>query len=250
MFLLVPMLRGFSAMKELARPRRRRVPPRRTVPRGGPGPAAVSAEAAATDASPRTTEQSAAAVSAPAHRTLSGEAERRRLQLGTVTAAPAGAAVRSRRTISMRSNSVSADEAAAALRFVARRCEIGPGGLRAFEANGKLRELAWSDFARIVVRALPPDPPWDGGLLLDLVAPLDGRWQPVRVFGPTMVNYAALPGGAGGSRLDNLRRLATHVRERNPAAAVDEETAGFLSGGAAPRFPDMTGFTEYDSIYG
>lgn len=256
-FFLLPMLRGFSAIAALNAPRRR-VPPRRrpvsaaTAPAAGAGPAgaapttAPAAEAAAapaTGAAPRP-------LAAPASHTLSGDAERRRLQMGSVAAAPGRVQLtHSRRSISMRS-SVNVDEAAAALRFVARRCEIGPGGLRAFEANNRLRDIAWADVARVVVRALPPDPPWDGGLLLDLVAPLDGRWQPVRIFSPTLVNYAALPGGASAARVDNVRRLASHVRERNPAAAIDEETAAFLAGGPAPRFPDITGFTEYDSVYG
>lgn len=248
-FLLVVMLRGFPAIRELERPRRR-VPPRRAAPpakAAGSGPAAATAVDAA--AGPSATEAGAGAT--PASRTLSGDAERRRLQMGAAAAPSTRTGPsHSRRSISMRGGSVGVDEAAASLRFVARRCEIGPDGLRAYEANGKLRDLAWSEIARIVVRALPPDPPWDAGLVVDLVAPLDGRWQPVRIFGATFVNYAALPGGASAARLDNVRRLAGHVRERNPALAVDEETAAFLAGGPAPRFPDITGFAEYDAAYG
>jgi hypothetical protein len=253
-FFLLPMLRGFSAIRELDRPRPRR-PQRRAA-------AGASPTAAAAGGSARTSTGPAPAAAADAtgtqqpttvaaSRTLSGDAERRRLQMSAVAAATGSAKpVHSRKSISMRSSVAGVDEAAAALRFVARRCEIGPGGLRAFEPNGKLRDLAWTEIARVVARALPPDPPWDAALLLDLVAPLEGRWQPVRIFSSTLVNYAALPGGASAARIDNLRRFAAHVRERNPSAAVDDETAAFLAGGPVPRFPDITGFTEYDSVYG
>jgi len=118
-------------------------------------------------------------------------------------------------------------------------------------ASGQGRDVPWADIGRIVVRQLPPDPPGDNGLILDLVAYVGGRWEPVRVFGTTIVNYGALSGGASTSRLDNLRRFARHVRERHPAVAVDDETLGFLESQKAPaRFVNMTQFTEYDALYG
>ncbi len=101
-----------------------------------------------------------------------------------------------------------------------------------------------------MVRTLPPDPPWDSALILDLIASAEGRWEPVRIFGPTIVNYGAIASGPAGSRLENVRRLARHVRERNPAVALDEATLAFVEATAPPaRFVDMTQFTEYDAAY-
>jgi hypothetical protein len=60
-----------------------------------------------------------------------------------------------------------------------------------------------------------------------------------------------LAGGASTSRLDNIRRFARHVRERNPAVAVDEETLAFLESEKAPaRFVNTTQLVEYDAVYG
>ncbi len=102
-----------------------------------------------------------------------------------------------------------------------------------------------------MARQLPPDPPWDAGLLVDLVAHIDGRWQPLRLFTTTLVNFAALGGTASTSRLENLRRLARHVREQHPAVALDDETLAFVDGTKAPaRLVNMTQLVEYDAVYG
>ncbi len=88
-------------------------------------------------------------------------------------------------------------------------------------------------------------------MLLDVVALVDNaRWEPVRVFATTFVNYAALPGGASTSRLENVRKLTRLLREKNPAVALDPATTAFLDGPAPPaRFADLTQFAEYDSNY-
>ena len=170
-FFLIPMVRGFSAIRELDQPRR--------VRPSSPGrPAAAS--------SPPVASTPIASAVVPARR-LSGEAGKRRLQMTE----------------------------------------------------------------RIGVRQLPPDPPGDSGVILDLVAYVGGRWEPARVFGTRIVNYGALSGGASTARLENLRRFARHVSERHPAVAVDEETLGFLESQKAPaRSVNMTQFTEYDALYG
>jgi hypothetical protein len=148
-------------------------------------------------------------------------------------------------------DAASADSVAQALRFTAHRCEIIDGGLRVMSGTGKTREVHWSEMGRLVVRQLPPDPPWDAALLLDIVALMDGaRWEPVRIFVTTFVNYGALPGGASTSRLENIRNLARLLREKNPGLALDPETTAFLEGPAPPaRFPNMTQFAAYDSHY-
>jgi hypothetical protein len=65
------------------------------------------------------------------------------------------------------------------------------------------------------------------------------------------VNFAALEGGASTSRLDNLRRLARHLRERQPALALDDDTLAFVDGGKPPlRFASLAHLAEYDAVYG
>jgi hypothetical protein len=232
-FFLIPMLRGFPALRELARPRKRRVPSR---------PAARPAAPAAA-APPR------AGVGAPAARVLSGDAERQRLQMTERLNTGPAPTVLGRGPISMKGQA-SVDAAAAALRFLAHKVEILETGLRVTTREGHVREAPWSAIGRIVARQLPPDPPWEAGLLVDLVAFLDGRWEPLRVFTTTLVNFAALEGGASTSRLDNVRRLMRHLRDRNPALALDDDTLAFADGRPPARLVTLTQLAEYDAVYG
>jgi hypothetical protein len=140
---------------------------------------------------------------------------------------------------------------ALALRFTAYKCEVTDEGLHVTQHIGATRDVRWSEVGRLVVRQLPPGPPWGGAILLDVVTLVGGtRWEPVRIFDTTFVNYEALPGGASASEPDNLRNFARHLRDRNPGAALDPETTAFLEGSGAPaRFANMTQFAEYDSYY-
>ena len=238
-FFLIPMLRGFAALRELARPRKRRTPPR---------PAARTAAPATPSTAPLPRAGSGA--KAPAARILSGDAERQRLRMTErVDAGPGPTALR-RGAISIKGQA-SVDAAAAALRFLAHKVEILETGLRVTTREGHGREAPWAGIGRIVVRQLPPDPPWEAGLLVDLVAFLDGRWEPLRVFTTTLVNFAALEGGASTSRLDNVRRLVRHLRARNPAVALDDDTLAFAEATRPPaRFVTLTQLAEYDAVYG
>ena len=237
-FFLVPMLRGFPAIRELARPRRR--PPPRRPPAHPAQPPAVAG--APSEGLPR--------AAAPAARVLSGDAERQRLRLTERLDAGPASTVPGRRSISIKSQ-VSVDSAAATLQFLVQRCEIGEAGLKVTTRDGRVREVAWSVIGRIVARQLPPDPPWDAGLLVDVLAYLDGRWEPLRIFTTTLVNFGALGGEASTSRLENLRRLVRHLRDRQPAMAIDEDTLAFVEGTKAPaRFVSMTQLVEYDASLG
>jgi hypothetical protein len=137
------------------------------------------------------------------------------------------------------------------LRFTAHKCEIVEGGLRVTSVQGKTRDVLWSEMGRLVVRQFPPDPPWDAAVLLDLVALADGgtRWEPVRIFVTTFVNYGVLPGGSSTSRIENFRNLARLLREKNPALVLDPETTAFVDGQAPARFGNLAHFTDYDSHY-
>jgi hypothetical protein len=215
---------------------------RAEAPTAGPLPSA--AEAPAQTGAPAAAP--AAPVAAPV-RTLTGEAEKRRLQMTErVGSAPSAA------SSGVAGAKTSMENVAQALRFTAHKCEITDAGLRVTFGPGRApREVAWADIGRLVVRQLPPDQPWNAAVLLDIVALLDGtKWEPIRVFATTFVNYGVLPGGASTSRLENIRKLTRHLRDKNPAAQVDPETTTFMEGTAVPsRFANMTQFAEYDSHY-
>jgi hypothetical protein len=244
-FFLIPMLRGFPALRELARPRRRRTPPRPA--RSSSAPAAAPSAAAPPAAAPPAGAGSGA--KAPAARVLSGDAERQRLRMTERLDTGPAPTVPRRGAISIKGQA-SVDAAAAALRFLVHKVEILEAGLRVTTREGRVREAPWSGIGRIVARQLPPDPPWEAGLLVDLVAFLDGRWEPLRVFTTTLVNFAALEGGASTSRLDNLRRLVRHLRARNSAVALDDDTLVFAEGKPPARFVTLTQLAEYDAVYG
>jgi hypothetical protein len=180
---------------------------------------------------------------------LSGDAERQRLRLTERLNTGPAPTVLGRGAVSMKGRA-SVDAAAAALRFLAHKCEIGETGLRFTTREGRVRDVGWSGIGRIVARQLPPDPPWDAGLLVDVVAYLDGRWEPLRLFTTTLVNFAALGGEASTSRMDNLRRLARHVRERQPTVALDDDTLAFVEGKPPARLVSTTQLAAYDAVYG
>jgi len=244
-FLLIPMLRGFEALRALARPARRRAG-------GRAAPSAAAGARAARSVSAQAPAGAGRPAAAPAARVLTGDAERQRLQLTTRLnpAAAPNVAGRSRFSASIKGQAA-VDAAAAALRFLVSKVQIGDAGLRVVTREGRTHELPWSGIGRIVARQLPPDPPWEAGLLLDLVAHLDGRWQPLRVFTTTLVNFPALGGPPAGSRLENLRRLARHVREKHAAVALDDATLAFVDGAGPPaRLTSIGELAEYDAVYG
>ncbi|HEY6546549.1 MAG TPA: hypothetical protein VI589_01535 [Vicinamibacteria bacterium] len=245
---LVPMVMGFPALRALAAEETRPRPVQRRSPHRAPSPGSASPTgppSAASAPPPR-------AASAPSvARTFTGDAERRRLELSqapsvaTTRMAPSGHRIETR-------TRTDADAASSGLRFVARRCEITPSGLAVSSADGSTRTVPYAAVLAVVVRLLPPDPPWSSQPLFDgVVRSADNTaWQAVRVFSTTPVNYGALPGGASTSRLENMRRLGAHLLAQNPQLSLDPETAAFVTGGKPPvRFVSTTHFAEYDQRY-
>ena len=244
-FFLMPMVRGFSAIRELQKPQKRRVARSAPVLQAAANPAPSPSTAAVPGAAPTPPPPPAPV------RTFTGEAEKRRLAMSERLSAPAPTVAG--RRIETKATSVSVDTARKALRFIAHKIEIGETGLRVTLPNGGVREVPFAAVARIVTRQLPPDPPWEGAFLID-AAPSPGSASgpdPVRIFATTTVNYAAIPGGGSTSRLENTRKLTAFLRDRCPAAVVDEPTAEFIRGPKVPlRFANMAQFIEYDATYG
>lgn len=237
---LFPMVMGFPALRVLgAEAGRPRPAPRRSPPRAAPAASTPSAAPPRTVAAP------------PLARTFTGDAERRRLELsqapsvGTTRTAASGQRVETR-------TRTDADAASSGLRFVARRCEITASGLAVSSPDGSTRAVAYAAVLAVVVRLLPPDPPWSSQPVFDAVVRSadNTAWQAVRVFSTTIVNYGALPGGASTARLENMRRLAAHLLAQNPQLSLDPETAAFVKDGKPPvRFVSTTHFAEYDQRY-
>ncbi len=245
-FFLIPMVRGFGAISELNKPRK----PKRRAPSPPGASRTISPRGSATTASPPAAAPSPAgapAAPAPAARTLSGEAEKLRLKMSE-RQAPATAITGTGRTIAAR-GPAGVDAARKSLRFIAHKCEIGESGLRVTLPSGEARGIPFDQVTAIVARQLPPDPPWEGALLLDIVPSKSASPEPVRIFGSTIVNYAAIPGG-NTNRLDNTRRLTAFLHDRCPGATLDAATEEFVRGPKVPqRFANMTQFIEYDSTY-
>ena len=244
-FFLMPMLRGFPALNELKKPPKR-VPPRSrpAAAVGSPRPVSPPANGA----------MAPAGTPAPASRptavkTLVGDAEKLRLQLSERIAAPSAVSATGRRVETKGPAGV--DAARKSLRFIANRFEVGAEGFHAVFPSGAARDIRYDQVAALVARQLPPDPPWEGAFIVDVVPTKEASPEPVRIFGNTVVNYAAIPGGSSSSRLDNTRRLTAFLRDRCPKATLDEATQEFVRGPKVPqRFANMTQFIEYDTTYG
>ena len=242
-FFLMPMLRGFSALKELS------LPPKRIPPRSRPGAPVASPRPV-----PPASGEAMVAAGAPAPRpapvrTLAGDAEKLRLQMSERNAAPSAVSATGRRVETKGAAGV--DAARKSLRFIAHRVELGADGFRAVWPTGAARDIRYDQVAAVVARQLPPDPPWEGALIVDVVPVKEASPEPVRIFGTTVVNYAAIPGGSSSSRLDNTRRLTAYLRERCVNANLDAATEEFVRGPKVPqRFANMTQFIEYDAAYG
>jgi hypothetical protein len=257
-FLLIPMIMGFPALQALKaeEDRARRVPRPRPPTRPGRGTSATSTRPAsgpvASSAPPASGQAAPAATTAPAVRTFSGDAERRRLELSQTASATTSRIAPSGQRSEVRTKA-DVDAAASGLRFVARKCEITPTGLKVQYPEGRTRDVAYGEVASLVVRLLPPDPPWNAQPLLDAVVRSadNSAWEAVRVFSTTIFNTAALPGGGSTSRLENMRKLGAHLVAQNPGLSLDPETAAFVTEGKPPaRFVNTTHFAEYDQRYG
>jgi hypothetical protein len=240
-FLLVPMVMGFPALRALQAEEKRaqRAPRPRPAPRAAMPAGTVAATAARVTAAP------------PPTRTLSGDAERHRLELSRAQTATATRIQPSGRRIQT-TTKTDVDSAESSLRFVARKCEVTPAGLKVSYPDGRTREVAYPQIVSLVVRLLPPDPPWNAQPLLDAVVRSSDNtsWETVRVFSTTLVNTAALPGGGSTSRLENVRRLGAHLLAQHPALNLDPETGAFVTEGKPPaRFVSTSHFAEYDQRY-
>ena len=142
----------------------------------------------------------------------------------------------------------SVDVGRTALRFVVDRGSIEPDGLTVRTVDGDERRVAWSDLAVVVVRRLPPDPPFSKLLLVDF-ATTSG--PPVRILPASRLDWRQLPGGAAPTARDNVRKLIALARVKHRGLTVETGSEAFAdSGGEPPIFGSMRQFAEYDARYG
>lgn len=197
-------------------------------------PIETSVRAAAREATP-----APRAPVAPAPR-AAGDFQR---QIDAATRAGPGRGVASRTA-----GAAPVDVGRTALRFVVDRGTIEPGGLTVRTVDGDDRAVAWSEIAVVVVRRLPPDPPFSKLLLIDLATTTG---PPIRLLPASRVDWRQLPGGAAATARDNVRRLIALVRSENSSVTVETASQDFVDSGAEPSiFGSMRQFAEYDARYG
>jgi hypothetical protein len=139
------------------------------------------------------------------------------------------------------------DAARMALRFVVAEATIGDAGLVVTLEDHRKLDLPWKAFTRAAARLLPPDPPFNKLIVVDLCT-VGG--QPLRFLPSTRVNYAALPGGAAPNSRENLRRLVAHVKSKQPTFGVEHDSAAFFAGSREPpACATLKQFVAYDEQY-
>ncbi len=155
-----------------------------------------------------------------------------------------------RNAVDVDRRSTAVDTAATMLRFVASECTIGPDGLHVRAGHGGVDTVGWDEMTTLMVRKLPPDPPFEGKLFLDVLTQRDDARVPLRFMATTRANYAALPGGAGRTSMDNFRRLSRLILDRNRNVTFAADFGQFLDGGNPRRFNSIKEFRGYDSRFG
>jgi hypothetical protein len=134
------------------------------------------------------------------------------------------------------------DRARRSLEHVALRCVAGDAGLEVTGSSGPARSIAWSAVRRVVVRMLPPDPPYGGLVLLDV---WPDKGAPVRLM-PTTVVQGFAPCGAT-ARLERVRAQAAEILARAGEATADPATRAFVEGTAKiARFAAPSALHEYE----
>jgi hypothetical protein len=134
------------------------------------------------------------------------------------------------------------------LRFVVDTGAFDAHGLRVRTTDGDERTIRWIDLDRAVARRLPPDPPFEKTLLVDLV-PKEG--PPLRLLQSTRLEWRNLPGGAATTARENLRRLVAHAQACHPALVIDPASEAFvLRGAEPPQLGSARLVAEYDAAYG
>ena len=108
-------------------------------------------------------------------------------------------------------------------------------------AAGGERQVRFADIAAVVARQMPPDPPYERAVVVDLVP---AGAPPFRLLTSTRVNYGAMPGGAGTTALDNLRRLVRLVAQAG-RADLDDPTRAFAEGKPPAAFAASKSFTSW-----
>lgn len=136
------------------------------------------------------------------------------------------------------------------LRFVVAHARPDVAGLAVRSTpTGAERAVPWSEIVRVVARQLPPGPPHEQAILIDLV---QASGVPLRVLSTTRLDLRALPVSPGMSTVRNdLRRLVAFARAKNPSLAVEPASGPFFAGHSDPMiFATFAEFLAYDRAIG
>jgi len=150
------------------------------------------------------------------------------------------------------SRPVGADAAAEVLSFTLKTLEILADGFKATDRTGATRTIGFGEIARVAARKMPDGPPFSGAIFLDLIPlPTDGPTQPIRLLPATRTNYGVLP-GSGATSHENFRRLARHLKAKNPGLVIEPDSVPYLEEGKGfpPALPTADALVAYESQFG
>lgn len=137
--------------------------------------------------------------------------------------------------------SIPLDDQPVPIRYAVTSLQISPDGFEATRDSGARGTVAWSDVVGIVVRRLPPEAPYDGIPVVDLISTPGAT---VRITPATRVVGASL---RATSPEDDARAFAKLAIQRSPNARLDAATRTFLEGRTAiAQLPDAATLAEHD----
>jgi hypothetical protein len=138
-------------------------------------------------------------------------------------------------------------------RFVADKGIITQEGICVQPGSKDEKKLTWNQIKRIVIRKLPPFPPYDGKILFDIIPEPDagGKTIPMRIMPTTRLDYSAMPLGPGQTSMDSFRNLAQFIVFQNPTVEIDPSLKSFILGISPPdKFHNIKEFQQYDEHFG
>jgi hypothetical protein len=127
------------------------------------------------------------------------------------------------------------------LKFVVRTVDVDDGGVT---TGG--RRIEWRDVAKLRARRMPPDPPFDKALIVDIV-PRSG--EPIRLLTSSLIDTTRASFPKQMIAKDTFRRILAAARTGCPGVDVDDGTAAFIAGDEAPVLGAVRQLVEQEQTY-
>lgn len=127
------------------------------------------------------------------------------------------------------------------IQYVVTTIQLSAEGFDATREHGERCRVAWGDVVGIVARRLPPETPYGGIAVVDVISTPGAT---VRITPATRVVGASL---RGVSPEDDARTFAKLALQRSPDARLDAATRTFLEGKTPlAEIPDVATLAEHD----